>query len=88
MGFHFEFGCQSTITQNFDDVIFSDQTCIRQVLRINNCYILFLCQSLNCLKIDCLIFFATVIVETKLRKTTLQRHLTTFKTEFLRIART
>ena len=47
-----------------------------------------LCQSLDCRKIDSLVFYTVDVLETKLRQTTLQRHLTAFETDFLTIART
>ena len=86
MGLNVELALELTYTKNLDKGLVVDETSLNKFVDADGLEILLLSEGLKHDKIDGLVFDTVDILETVLGKTTLERHLTTFKTNLLAIA--
>ena len=86
MGLNVELALELTYTKNLDKGLVVDETSLNKFVDADGLEILLLSEGLKHNKIDGLVFDTVDILETVLGKTTLERHLTTFKTNLLAIA--
>ena len=86
MGLNVELALEFTDTENLDKSLVVDETSLNKFVDADGLEILLLSEGLKHDKIDGLVFDTVDILETVLGKTTLERHLTTFKTNLLAIA--
>ena len=86
MGLNVELALEFTDTENLDKSLVVDETSLNEFVDADGLEILLLSEGLKHDKIDGLVFDTVDILETVLGKTTLERHLTTFKTNLLAIA--
>ena len=86
MGLNVELALELTYTKNLDKGLVVDETSLNEFVDADGLEILLLSEGLKHDKIDGLVFDTVDILETVLGKTTLERHLTTFKTNLLAIA--
>ena len=86
MGLNVELALELTYTKNLDKGLVVDETSLNKFVDADGLEILLLSEGLKHDKLDGLVFDTVDILETVLGKTTLERHLTTFKTNLLAIA--
>ena len=79
MGRHFHTRGQFTTAEDFHEIVLARQTVGDQVGWGDSLQTGLLNQGLQCVNIDALVFDAVGVLETELRNATLQRHLSTFK---------
>ena len=86
MGLNVELALEFTDTENLDKSLVVDETSLNEFVDADGLEILLLSEALKHDKIDSLVLDTVDVLETVLGKTTLERHLTTFKTNLLAIA--
>ena len=86
MGLNVELALEFTDTENLDKSLVVDETSLNEFVDADGLEILLLSEALKHDKIDSLVLHTVDVLETVLGKTTLERHLTTFKTNLLAIA--
>lgn len=86
MGLNVELALEFTDTENLDKSLVVDETSLNEFVDADGLEILLLSEALKHDKIDGLVLHTVDVLETVLGKTTLERHLTTFKTNLLAIA--
>ena len=86
MGLNVELALEFTDTENLDKSLVVDETSLNEFVDADGLEILLLSEALKHDKIDSLVLHTVDVLETMLGKTTLERHLTTFKTNLLAIA--
>ena len=86
MGLNVELALELTYTKNLDKGLVVDETSLNEFVDADGLEILLLSEALKHDKIDSLVLHTVDVLETVLGKTTLERHLTTFKTNLLAIA--
>ena len=86
MGLNVELALELTYTKNLDKGLVVDETSLNKFVDADGLEILLLSKALKDDKIDSLVLHTVDVLETMLGKTTLERHLTTFKTNLLAIA--
>ena len=86
MGLNVELALELTYTKNLDKGLVVDETSLNKFVDADGLEILLLSEALKHDKIDSLVLHTVDVLETVLGKTTLERHLTTFKTNLLAIA--
>ena len=86
MGLNVELALEFTDTENLDEGLVVDETSLNEFVDADGLEILLLSEALKHDKIDSLVLHTVDVLETVLGKTTLERHLTTFKTNLLAIA--
>ncbi len=86
--FHSKLSLEFTISKNLHQLLCRDEASCDEFLTTNLLKILCLSESLNRIEINRFILYTVDILETELRHTTLQRHLTAFETNLLAVART
>ena len=84
--FYSQLSSQFAISQNLNHLLLRDKTGGRHLLKPYLLVAFGICQSLKGTQVDSLILYTVYILETKFRETTLQRHLTTFESDFLLIS--
>ena len=77
---------EGAVGEDFYKLTTVDETCCDQFLYTYLLEVLGLSESSDNVEVDCLVFNAVDILETPLRETALQRHLTTFETDFTLVA--
>ena len=86
MGLNVELALEFTDTENLDKSLVVDETSLNEFVDADGLQILLVGKALKDDKIDSLVLHTVDVLETMLGKTTLERHLTTFKTNLLAIA--
>ena len=86
MGLNVELALELTYTKNLDKGLVVDETSLNEFVDADGLQILLVGKALKDDKIDSLVLHTVDVLETMLGKTTLERHLTTFKTNLLAIA--
>lgn len=86
MGLNVELALEFTDTENLDKSLVVDESSLNEFVDADGLQILLVGKALKDDKIDSLVLHTVDVLETMLGKTTLERHLTTFKTNLLAIA--
>lgn len=86
MGLNVELALEFTDTENLDKSLVVDESSLNEFVDADGLQILLVGKALKDDKIDSLVLHTVDVLETVLGKTTLERHLTTFKTNLLAIA--
>ena len=73
-------------SKNLYELAAADEACSTEFLDPDLIKILGSSQGVNNIQVDCLIFDTVDVLEAKLGKTALKRHLTAFKTDLARVA--
>ena len=87
MSLYVEFALEFTNAQDFYEGLVVDESCFNELINANLLKVLLLSEGLKYGKIDSLVLHTVDILEAVLGKTTLERHLTTFETNLLAVAR-
>ena len=87
MGLNVELALEFTDTENLDKSLVVDESSLNEFVDADGLQILLVGKALKDDKIDSLVLHTVDILEAVLGKTTLERHLTTFETNLLAVAR-
>lgn len=84
--FHSDSTVDSAVSKNLYELAAADEACSTEFLDPDLIKILGSSQGVNNIQVDCLLFDTVDVLEAKLGKTALKRHLTAFKTDLARVA--
>ena len=88
MGLHLDSAGDGTVAEHFHQGLLRDETGVAEILDSDPGQTSSGCERLESVEIDCLVFNAVDVVETELRHTALERHLTSLEAHFVLVART
>src|SRR5262245_35224717 len=86
--FDIDLGRELAAAEDLDAIVFRSQAVLTENVQVDNRQFLFVGKRLEHIEIDAAVFHAVDVLEAELRQTALERHLATFMTALLRIART
>src|SRR5690606_37258623 len=87
MSFDLNFCIQFSTTQYFHEVLLRNQSVRLECIKIDHCQIVLRRKILQSIQIDGIVLYAVRILKAEFWHTTLQRHLTTFETDFRAVTR-
>src|SRR5690606_25851839 len=87
MSFDLNFCSQFSTTQYFHEALLRNQSVRLECIRIDYCQIVLRRKILQSIQVDGVVLYAVRILKAEFWHTTLQRHLTTFETDFRAVTR-
>jgi hypothetical protein len=83
-----QFSCELTVSENLYKLVLVDESCLTECVNCDHLEVVRLSESLESSYVDTLVLYASWISETELRKSSLDRHLTSLEADLARVTRT